>query len=140
VQYRRLHRAAPAGKINVTPLIDVIMVLIIFYLIVGKLAADRVAPVDLPSSGVGTAEDQTPTLVISVAAAEGGARVVIDGREVSEGELDAVLKARLAEPAAALVHLRADRRLAYGLIAPVIEACRRAGVVSLKLVTERGEP
>ena len=47
MRFRTFHHAPASGKINVTPLIDVVMVLIVFYLIVGKLAADRKAPVQL---------------------------------------------------------------------------------------------
>ena len=50
MRVRQFHPHQPAGKFNVTPLIDVVMVLIIFYLIVGKLAAERQGHVKLPAS------------------------------------------------------------------------------------------
>jgi len=60
----RVHQHPPTAKINVTPLIDVVMVLIIFYLIVGKLAAERQGHVQLPSSAVGVqAETHDPVIV-----------------------------------------------------------------------------
>jgi len=137
----------PSGKINVTPLIDVVMVLIIFYLIVGKMAADRRAQIELPFTGVGAAEEGTP-LIITIAAAEGvgvgvgaegataaaGARMFLNGTEMDRETLENTLIAAGSEAA---VQVRADRRLPYGAVAPVVDACRRAGMGSVKLVTER---
>ena len=48
MRVRIFHHQSPVDKINVTPLIDVVMVLIVFYLIVGKLATDSAARVELP--------------------------------------------------------------------------------------------
>ena len=56
------------GEVNVTPLIDVVMCLIIFYLMVGKLATDRKTPVTLPESAVGT-QAEPDVLVVNVAPA-----------------------------------------------------------------------
>lgn len=130
----------PATKINVTPLIDVVMVLIVFYLIVGKLASERQAPVDLPTAGSGAREEQSPALVITVAFAPSGASYLIDGQTIDPANLATALKTALpAGPEAGPVHIRADRRLAYALVEPVVKACRDAGLTSVKLVALRGD-
>ena len=122
------------GKINVTPLIDVVMCLIIFYLLVFRLAADRRTIVDLPMTGAGVSEEASRAIVIVVTGAP--TRVLVDGQEVAPGTLQGVLEARGASPTAR-VQIRADRSLAYDAVAPVIEACRKAGIVGVDLVTER---
>jgi biopolymer transport protein ExbD len=143
MRVRQLHPHQPAAKINVTPLIDVVMVLIIFYLIVGKLAADRNAQVALPSSAVGsTAETKEPVVITVVADVGGGldpkARVLIDGVDVPMSGLEGALRARVgSDPAATVVQVRADRRLNYGAVEPVVKACRAAGLTAVRLVTER---
>lgn len=129
----------PAGKINVTPLIDVVMVLIIFYLIVGKLASDKRAKVDLPVSAVGVVDDTTKPLVITVVSVGSRADVLVDGVSVQNSELVAVLKGRGVASNSQPVMLRADRTLEYSRISPVINACREAGLASVKLVTDRRE-
>lgn len=138
---RVLHRPNPAGKINVTPLIDVVMCLIVFYLIVGKLAADRQAKVNLPEARAGVSQASSDhALVINVMPLEPGEtrpRILLGDMPVAEADLETALKSQLAADPNLGVQLRADRSLEYGAIAPVIEACRRAGLASVKLAAER---
>jgi|SRR5262245_55309600 len=143
MRIRSLQHASPVGKINVTPLIDVVMVLIVFYLIVGKLASDRQARIDLPSTAIGVPDESTSGVIINVLADEAApatASVVVDGRTVTMEQLALVLKGRVAGEGPALsVQVRADRRLPFGAISPVIQACRDAGLTSVKLVASRAE-
>lgn len=137
------------GKLNVTPLIDVIMVLIIFYLIVGKLASDRLAMVDLPSSRIGEGESGgNRAIVISIvpggSGGSGGGEVTVDDQPVKIAELAALLRAMGVGSVpegqikqAREVRLRADKGLPYGQVEPVLNACREAGVTAVKLVTDR---
>ncbi|CAG0992850.1 Biopolymer transport protein ExbD [Phycisphaerales bacterium] len=139
MRLRTAHPHQPAAKINVTPLIDVVMVLIIFYLIVGNLAYQRLLPVNLPEAGAGAAEEAAPTLVITVAQGPSGARIVVEDTEIAAVDLPSLLRARVTDPATASVHIRADRALSYSHVAPVIAACREAGLLSVKLVAQRAE-
>lgn len=136
------------GKLNVTPLIDVIMVLIIFYLIVGKLASDRLALVDLPASRIGEGDNGgREAVVISIMPQESGGSgggVMVDGQEVKVEELADLLRAmgvgNVPEgqiKRAREVRLRADKGLPYGQVEPVLTACREAGVTAIKLVADR---
>jgi biopolymer transport protein ExbD len=144
MRVRPLHPHQPAGKINVTPLIDVVMVLIIFYLIVGKLAAQRQGHVELPASGIGTQADAHDPVIVTVLASEApGAHhiILVDGHEVPDDGLESVLRSRVsANPSSSVVQVRADRRLPYSDVAPVIKACRDVGLTTLRLVTERTQP
>lgn len=134
---------ASTGKINVTPLIDVVMCLIVFYLIVAKLASDRQLPLDLPGAQQGIGDEANAPIIISIAPGSRGVLVEVHGELVdadsqSRQELvrDAVARAASERPDAP-VHLRADRTLAYAEVRPVIEACRQAGVRTLLLVASR---
>lgn len=138
---RVLHSLHPVGKINVTPLIDVVMCLIIFYLIVGKMAADRQARIQLPDADLGTPEGSDKAIVINIMPLDPGEtrpRILVGDLPVAEADLDRVLAAQLAATPGLNVQLRADRSLDYGAIAPVIESCRRTGLASVRLATERG--
>jgi biopolymer transport protein ExbD len=153
MRLRQFHLHQPAGKINVTPLIDVVMVLIIFYLIVGKLAAERQGHVELPTSGIGTQADTHDPVIITIegignegtqpdssvpASSLPSPRILVNGTQVPSGGLLAVLTARVAaDPGSTVVQVRADRRLPYSDIAPVIKACREAGLTTLRLITEK---
>lgn len=136
-KFRVTARDGAVGHINVTPLIDVVMCLIIFFLLVGRLASQQGKPISLPATGVGDTEP-APRLVLAVAPSTtvGTPELTLGGTSVSLAELPAMLKARLGDAAAPLA-IRADRRLSWGEVRPVVEACRAAGLSSVKLVTER---
>lgn len=139
MKFRALQHHPPTGKINVTPLIDVVMVLIVFYLIVGKLAADRRARVDLPSTAIGVQEDATPSrrpIVITLAGHGGATTIDVDGSPVTDAAALATLLKGL-DATNRPIQVRADRGLEYGSVAPLLDACREAGVASVKLATRR---
>jgi len=115
----------------------VVMVLIVFYLIVGKLASDRLARVDLPGSRVGKGDEPAGALVVNVVRHGDAAEVVIDGQSLANAQLTDALKAAQAKHPDQPVHLRADRALPFSRIEPVLEACRQAGLKSVKLVAAR---
>ncbi len=147
--------------VNVTPLIDVVMCLIVFFLIVGKLASDASA-VRLPETVIGRLERAGKAVVISIAKGDapgstpasdwGGvkARVFVDGQAVGgENELGALLRDRAiallstvgkteADLASAPVHVRADRDLPYGAVEPILRAVAKAGIPGVRLATQRG--
>lgn len=133
------HHHSPAGKLNVTPLIDVVMVLIVFYLIVGQLAADRQRGVQLPGSSIGQTSDSAEPITIAILGAnpDEPVRVTVNGRETTPDQLIRVLTTTLPGSKSTTVQVRADRRLPYGTIRPVVDACSKAGLTSIKLVTER---
>lgn len=154
---RRTHREHHSGEINVTPLIDVVMCLIIFYLMVGKLATDRKTPVTLPESAVG-AEAEHGMLIVNVArpvpgietATPGGggggwpsetasaARVVVDGNPLeSEEALQRLVRSRLDADSSLVVQIRAEQEFAFGVVAPVMRACTRGGAKSVRLAARR---
>jgi biopolymer transport protein ExbD len=125
-------------------MIDVIMVLIIFYLIVGKLAVDQSARVQLPAAFAGAAETQrglTLAMLPESDAANAQTLILLEGQQVTLATLADALRIRMPELASGKqltpLHLRADKRLTYGAVQPVIEACRAAGITSVKLVASR---
>lgn len=139
---------------NVTPLIDVVMCLIVFFLIVGKLAHDRAQGVRPPATLVGESAQAAQDVLVEIAPLKPGeqaqdafaparaARVLVGGRPVAdEAALRDVLTARLGDGArdhaAPAVRVRADRSVPYGLVEPVIRACQDLNVTSVMLVTER---
>lgn len=135
---RRATRPGGLGHtINVTPLIDVVMCLIVFYLIVGRLAMEKHERVDLPESRVGASALAPPVMVIAVRPPAESPIVSVDGREVEVSSLVLRFAPALASDPATQVHIRADRGLPYAAIAPVLRACRDAGLSSVRLVTER---
>lgn len=149
---RRLLASASSAQsfeaVNVTPLIDVVMCLIIFFLIVGKLATDRGIPVRLPQTGVGQEENAAAVMIVTVArAADGlpgagwaalGVVVQIDGQNVVDAKaLENAVRAKMAVQPALSIQVRADRELSFGSVEPVLRAAGLGGARSVRLATER---
>ncbi|MBL9030811.1 MAG: biopolymer transporter ExbD [Phycisphaerae bacterium] len=128
--------------INVTPMIDVVMCLIVFFLIVGKLAADQRSQIRLPVSGTGVEEKAPEALVINAmpggGEGGGGVRYVIEAQEIPAEALAGEVRERLARRPGMVVEVRASRELSYGGVGVVLSACRAAGVESVRLAAERG--
>lgn len=132
----RMSRAVDA-RINVTPMIDVVMCLIVFFLIVGRLAADRLVSVDLPESGRGHEATAGDPIVINVSVVDGRTIVTIEGRPIAPADLVGYLDEH--DASGREVRLRADRALPFGELRGIVGACRRAGVGEMSLATERSE-
>lgn len=141
VRHLRKGGGGGAGHVNVTPLIDVVMCLIIFYLMIGHLAAGRSSSVNLPNSTTGRPTDTQGPIVINVVAPEddAGEPILLIGEErIMGSQLGKILKDLYELTPNAEVQIRADRKLSYGKVAPVLTACRDAGLVSVKLVAAKG--
>ncbi len=149
MRLRRSLTSPPAAEaINATPLIDVVMCLILFFLIVGKLSSENGPMVRLPQTGVGQEEQSASVMIVTVSkAAEGtdkagwgayGIVVHADGAESDNAkELESAVRSKLAANAAASVQVRADRSLLWGNVEPVLRAAGQGGAKSVRLATER---
>ena len=132
---RRGHRRrAPMAEINVTPLVDVMLVLLIIFIITAPLLVAGV-PVDLPESRAGALDQDAKPVQIALDA-EGG--IFIDDNAVTEAALPQRLAAIAAQPASPegrRIYLRADRGLDYGRVMRVMGELNRAGLNRVALVS-----
>jgi biopolymer transport protein TolR len=128
---KRTRRAAMAD-INVTPLVDVMLVLLIIFMVTVTLPAVGV-PVELPESRAAPVEEQPDQITISI---DRQGTVYIEEDAVPAGGLADALAAldRGGEPP--LIVLRGDRSLDYGRVMQVMGELGRAGFTSISLVTE----
>lgn len=127
-----------AGHLNVTPLIDIVMVLIIFFLLVGQLAMDRKGEVDLPEASTGEPAEPGPE-PISIAIGSDGT-LTVDARNTQDKDLPAVLKILQKQRPSSAVQIRADRSAAYGYVRTVLDVCRDAGITDVELAAKAGMP
>ncbi|RDC60652.1 Biopolymer transport protein exbD2 [Alteripontixanthobacter maritimus] len=130
----RKSRRTPMAEINVTPLVDVMLVLLIIFMVTAPLLTAGV-PVDLPDSRANPL-DQTPDQVtISI---DDGGFIFLDDDAVPVGGLPAALDSvRAANSGGELpmVTLRADRGLDYGRVMAVMGELNRSGFTAISLVT-----
>lgn len=124
-------RTGAIAEINVTPMADVMIVLLIIFMVATPIIVG--APVKLPDASHPT-EHKGDRLEI-VLRREGG--VEIEGTPLASTELLAeYLGARTAMPESLLVLVQADRDVTYAAVARVLAACRQAGVGQVALATE----
>ena len=131
---RRTRRGrAPMSEINVTPLVDVMLVLLVIFMVTAPLLNAGV-PVDLPDSKARPL-DQTPQAVALSVTGDG--MVYLDQQPVDPGTLGARLAAlpRGADGKPPLVTLRADKGLEYGTVMGVMGELNHAGFNAISLVT-----
>ena len=122
------------AEINVTPLVDVMLVLLIIFMITAPLLVAGV-PVDLPESRAGALDQDARPVQIALDA-QGG--IFIDDDAVSEAALPQRLAAIAAQPEppeGRRIYLRADRGLDYGRVMRVMGELNRAGLNRVALVS-----
>jgi biopolymer transport protein ExbD len=131
--------------VNVTPLIDIIMCLIIFFLLVGHIAkAASVKGIKIPSAKNGKdMRDKSDQLIINLVPPAGGyadnatPTIMIWSNRISEGRLAGYLRKQKRDNPKIKVVLRADRSIPYKFVAPVLISCAQAGIASIHFMTRR---
>jgi biopolymer transport protein TolR len=126
-------RRQPMAEINVTPLVDVMLVLLIIFMVTAPLLVAGV-PVDLPDARAQSLpQDNTP---IQISLNDRG-ELFVDRLATQPAALPAKLAAlRSARSDEARVYVRADRRLDYGRVMAVVGEVNSAGFKKVALVTD----
>ena len=122
------------SEINVTPLVDVMLVLLIIFMVTAPLLVAGV-PVDLPESRAGALDQQAKPVQIAL---DRNGGLFIDDVAVADSKLPARLAAIAAEPAppeGRRIYLRADKSLDYGRVMRVMGELNRAGLNRVALVS-----
>ncbi|MGX7896965.1 ExbD/TolR family protein [Tsuneonella sp. HG222] len=125
-------RRAAIAEINVTPLVDVMLVLLIIFMVTAPLLTSGV-PIDLPDSRANPLDQDPRQITLSL---DENGFVFIDDTLVEVGQLpQAVAQLDCGAAEAPLITLRADRGLDYGRVMAVMGELNRAGCNSISLVT-----
>ena len=122
-------------KINVTPIIDVALVLVIILLVTAPLLSVADLPVDLPQAQTREAEDERN---LSITLGSQG-QLAVDESIIAPEALQATLRQRLAEPGNdhVLVVVRADSGAPYAEVRHLLEEARAAGATRLAIATRQ---
>ena len=125
-------QGTPMSDINVTPMVDVMLVLLVIFIITAPLFTHAVK-LDLPAAQSAPAPEKPDTVTLSIDAAGG---VFWNDAAVSQAELPARMAAAAQKQPQPELQLRADKATRYEVIAQVMAAAQANGLTKLGFVTE----
>ena len=129
---RKVGRYRPMSEINVTPMVDVMLVLLVVFMITAPLMTVGV-PVDLPKTKASVIVGEDEPLVVTLDA-EG--KLILQETEVALDKLVARLTAITENRKETRVFVRGDRTIAYGKVMQVMGRINLAGFARVALITE----
>jgi biopolymer transport protein TolR len=129
-------RRGALSEINVTPLVDVMLVLLIVFMISAPLLTVGV-PVDLPKTEAGSLQDQTEPLTVSIRA---DGQIFVKTDEVPFGSLAPRLHQIAGPDHTKPIYVRADGKAPYAIVAQVMAALSTSGFTAINLITDTGGP
>lgn len=122
-----------SADINIVPLVDVILVLLVIFIVTAPLITQAVK-VDLPDAESQPADSRVQPVVVTI---EADGRLLWAGSPLTLAELEQRARGLAARPDVEL-HIEADRAVAYDAVAQVLAAAARAGVERIGFVTDPG--
>ncbi len=134
---RRRGRSRPMAEINVTPFVDVMLVLLIIFMVAAPLLTVGV-PVELPETAAEALPTEQEEPLTVTMTAEGSIQIMTT--EVPEGELVPRLRAIATEREGDRIYLRADGSIPYERVMQVMGALNAGGFGAIGLVTDTGGP
>jgi biopolymer transport protein TolR len=137
VRSKGRRRNQPMSEINVTPFVDVMLVLLIIFMVAAPLMTAGV-PLNLPETAANAVpnEDEEP-LMVSIPVE--GSLTIMD-QPVADEQVVTTLRTILAERQSGRVFLRADGTIPYARVVQIMGALNAAGITDIVLVTETGGP
>ncbi|RQS08893.1 biopolymer transporter ExbD [Burkholderia sp. Bp8998] len=132
---READAGEPLGEINVTPLVDVVLVLLVIFMVAAPLMTHAIR-VDLPKAAAPARDTRASTVIVTV---DAHGAVHVDGAPATPGEVEAVLARRVAHDPRTSVSLHADRNESFGTVAGVIASIGRARVAHVAIATADGD-
>jgi len=120
------------ADINVTPLVDVMLVLLIIFMVTAPMLTQGV-DVALPQASAKAMESDEERLVLTV---DANSRIFVGKQPVEFNRLSPVLKRIVSQRTDRQVFFRADRSVPYGFVVKVIAEVRNSGIEKLGMVTE----
>lgn len=119
------------AEINITPLTDVFLVLLIIFMVTSSVVANQSKNVDLPGAEVSENTPQGVTVTV-----EPDGRMLVNDRPTAEADLFGVLEAALADTREKVVILRGDKQVLLGQAVNILDVAQQAGATGIALATK----
>ncbi|HEX8540265.1 MAG TPA: biopolymer transporter ExbD [Pseudomonas sp.] len=121
------------SEINVTPLVDVMLVLLVVFIVTAPLLTNSI-PINLPKTESVAPVEQKDPLVVSI---DGQGKLFINKDEIQPNLLEINLKAAKEKAPDVRVQLQADDGVNYGEVARAMASIERAGITKLSVITAK---
>jgi biopolymer transport protein TolR len=125
----------PMAEINVTPFVDVMLVLLVIFMVTAPLLTVGV-PVDLPKTNAASIAKPDEPLIVTVTAQ---GKVYLQETELTDAQLVEKLKSMTAEKAEQRIYVRGDKAVPYGRVMEVMGQLATAGFTKVALIAESSE-
>jgi biopolymer transport protein ExbD len=120
------------AEINITPLTDVFLVLLVIFMVTTSVIQNQGKTVDLPGAAV---SDSTPQGVTVTVLSDG--KMLVNDQATSEANLFASLEAALSDTRDKLVILRGDKQVLLGQAVNILDIAQQAGATGIALATKK---
>lgn len=122
------------SEINVTPLVDVMLVLLVVFIVTAPLLAPQSLKINLPKTAAVVQETQKPVTRMTI---DARGKIELDNQVLSDVQLSEMLKQRTTD-ALFQLQIEADKSVPYGRVAELMALAQRSGVSKLSFVTIAG--
>lgn len=128
------HTQTALAEINITPLVDVVLVLLVIFMLTAPVL----------QSGIQVAVPKTKTVKEitqqrTVVTIDKDQQVYLNDKPINLNDLTNVLRSQSANPADQVIYLRADEKVQFGAFATVMDAVKLAGITNVSIVTQPAE-
>ena len=116
--------------INITPLIDIVFLLLIFFMVTATFDQTRSLAIQLPKSSSGAVSKTQKIIALDISADK---TIEFEGKRLSIDALTAALKKALNKAPSRAMILRADKRVDHGLVVEVLDLAKKAGIQKIAI-------
>jgi len=125
------HTQTALAEINITPLVDVVLVLLVIFMLTAPVLQSGIQ-VNVPKTKtVREITEQRTVLTI-----DKDQQVFLNDKLVNLNDLPDILKAQTADPSKQVIYLRADQSVTFGAFATLMDAVKQAGITNVSIVTQ----
>ncbi len=125
-------RSTPMADINVIPLVDIMLVLLVIFIVTAPLLTHSVK-IDLPKATSAVDESRSPAVQFAI---DGGGQLYWDSQKIDHAQMLARLSEAGAREKPPELHLRIDRQVPYETVADVMSEASKAGVAKIGFITD----
>jgi biopolymer transport protein ExbD len=118
---------------NLTPLIDIVFLLLVFFMLTSHFIRDEALAIDLPEAdSAALIEQQKPIEIIITSQG----KIILDNHELTLKQLENTLRSRLSQQKDKVVQIRGDQQAQLGIAIDVFDAARNAGASGIDIITQ----